>query len=366
VALGTTADVLGLAYDRAVDLLADLSLLDVQHVSISSHPRYALHPLVRAFARGELAEQPLFAAEARERWVGWYCRLAAQVGFCWDDLRRLDLLDEEHETLHEAIGWTFQNRQYARTLELIEGVRYYYNVRGLWDDRLSINLLRAEAARQIDDHANEALALAHHLEIRSKQGGMAEAATYRARLEALARSPGLGDEVVFEIQHATALHARACRDLASAEQIWRQLLKLSGRLGGQKYVVNRRWLATCRYQQGDLGEAQQLYRESLQDAIRIGDQRSVIGNMLKLAAIDLDRGNIAGAETTLAECHAAAERLQDRRRLGEYHRLSARLHSVRGDHLAARADLAAAGDLFERLGMRGELDEARGMLNQLP
>jgi tetratricopeptide (TPR) repeat protein len=365
-ALGIAADAGGLAFDRAVDLLADLSLLDVQQLSISSHPRYALHPLVRAFARGKLAEQPQFEAEARERWAAWYCQLAAQVGFCWDDLRRLELLDPEHETLHEAITWTFENRQYARTIELIEGVRYYYNVRGLWDERMSINLLRAEAARRIGDRANEAMALAHHLEIRSKQGSMDEAAICHAQLEAVAQSPGLPDEVVFEVQHALALYARARRDLAAAEQLWRQLLGLSGRLGGQKYVVNRRWLATCRYQQGDMEEAQQLYRESLRDAIQIGDQRSVIGNTLRLAGIDLNQGDVEGAASALAECRTTAEHLQDRRRLAEFHRLSARMHTMRGDHPAAREALAAASDLFERLGMRRELDEVREEYEQLP
>jgi len=364
-ALSITASIGALAFDRAADILADLSLFDVQQVSIRSHPRYALHPLVRAFAREKLAEQPGFEADARERWVEWCCELAEQVGFCWNDLHRLDQLDAEHETLYAAITWTFAQQQYAKTIALIEGVRYYYNVRGLWDDRLTINLLRAEAAQRIGDRSNEALALAHHVEIRSKQGNMDEAARYYAQLGTLAALANLPDAVVFEIQHALALYARACGDLATAEQLWRDLLGLSSRLGGQNYVVNRRWLATCRYQQGDLAEARQLYGESLQDAIQIGDQRSVVGNMLKLAAIDLDQGNIASAEAALAECRATAEHLQDRRRLGELHRLSARLHIFRGDHLAARADLAVAIDLFERMGMHRELDEARAAIDQV-
>jgi tetratricopeptide (TPR) repeat protein len=364
-ALAITAAIGALAFDRAVDMLADLSLFDLHHVSIQSHPRYALHPLVRAFAREKLAEQPGFEADARERWVDWYCELAALVGFCWDDLRRLDQLDAEHETLHAAIMWTFAHQQYTKTIALIEGVRYYYNVRGLWDERLTINLLRAEAAQQVGDHRNEALALAHHVEIRSKQGNLDEAAHYHAQLGAFAASDELPDTVVFEIQHALALYARACGDLATAEQLWRQLLERSRRMGGQSYVVNRRWLATCRYQQGDLAEARQLYRESLEDARQIGDQRSVVGNMLKLAAIDLDQSSLTSAETALAECRVVAEQFQDRRRLGEIDRLTARLHILRDDKPAARAALLMAIDLFERLGMRRELDEACAALEQI-
>lgn len=365
-ALSATADVHSFAFDRAVDRLADLALLDVQQVSLHNLPRYALHPLVRAFAQVKLGERGRFETGARGRWVEWYRQLASQVGFCWDDLRRLEQLDSEHETLHAAIRWTFENQRYADALHLIEGIRYYYNVRGLWDERLTINLMRADAARQLGDHGNEVLALAHHVEVRSKQGNIDEATSYLARLEAIAQAPDLPAEVVFEVQHALALYARARGELTTARQIWQQLLELSTQLGGQKYTVNRRWLATCLYQQGELAEAQRLFRESLEDSSRIGDQRSVIGNTLKLVAIDLDRGNTAGVEAALADCRAMAEQLQDRRRLGEVHRLSARLHTLRGDHAAARVDLVAAIDLFERLGMRRELEEARGTLDQLP
>src|SRR5262249_19543931 len=161
-------------------------------------PRYALHPLVRAFATSKLAEQPDFEAKARERWARWYCGLAAQVGFCWDDLGKLERLDPEPETIHAVLMWAFEHGGYADTVTLVEGVRYYYNVRGLWDDRLTINLMRAEAARQLGAASEEALALAHHIEVRSKQGQLAEAATHLARLDTLAAGEHFANDVAFE------------------------------------------------------------------------------------------------------------------------------------------------------------------------
>jgi len=61
-ALSATADVQGFAFDRAVERLTDLALLDVQQVDLNSVPRYALHPLVRAFATARLNTQPLLEA----------------------------------------------------------------------------------------------------------------------------------------------------------------------------------------------------------------------------------------------------------------------------------------------------------------
>lgn len=364
-ALLTTVGISELVFTAAIDTLADLALLDIQHVSALSHPRYALHPLVRVFAQERLAEQPEFQARATERWIGWCRQFADHVGFCWNDLHQLDLLDLEHETIHAAIEWVREHQQYAHVIQLVEGVRYYYNVRGLWDDRLMINLWRVEAAQQIGDRCNEALGLAHYIESRSKQGDMAEAQRCYPQLVAVAQTPDLPSHVIFEIQHALALYARGAGNAARAEQIWSELLNLSSQLDGQKYVVNRRWLATCYYQQGNLETARQLYRESLHHALQINDQRSIVGNQLKLAAIDLDQGRTADAEAALTACRATAEHFRDRRRLGELHSLTARLHLLRGDIPAARAALMTAIDLFERLRMRRELATAQTTLAQL-
>lgn len=358
-ALSATAGVHGPAYERAIERLTDLALIDVVPTQLNQPPRFAQHPLALAFAEARLAEQPAYEQAARVRWIDWYRQLAAQVGFCWYDLPRLDRLDAEHETMYSAIEWAFEHQQYGATIELIEGVRYYYNVRGMWDDRLAINMIRAEAAGRIGDISNQALGLAYHAEIRSKQGALHEADQLVQRLAGLAQHPELSGDAAFDLQHALALHARAHGDLAHAEQIWRDLLGLSATLERQRYVVNLRWLATCCYLRGDLAQARELFQASLDEARAIGDTRSVLGNTLKLATLDLARGDLVAAERALAECRAGAEQFRDRRRLGELYRLSAQLRQLRGDHAGARADLASALDLFERLGMRRELDDAR-------
>jgi hypothetical protein len=67
--LSTTADVQGFAFDRAVEQMTDLALLDVQQLSLDSPPRYTLHPLVRAFAGLRLVEETQFEDRARSRWT---------------------------------------------------------------------------------------------------------------------------------------------------------------------------------------------------------------------------------------------------------------------------------------------------------
>jgi hypothetical protein len=351
-----------LQHEQSIELLLSLAMID-SIPDLDNKPRYSMHPLVRAFAEKQLSHDPYFEQVARQRWITWYEELAHQVGFRWDDLDQLALLDDEHETLFETIEWAYKHQQYQQTIHLIEGVRYYYNVRGLWDDkRLSINLMRADAARKIDDRNNEALALAHHIEIRSKQGLLEEAARFRQQLLIVAQTPNLHPDTVFEIQHALALFARAHKDYAEAEKIWRNLLPLSEQLGGQKYVINRRWLATCRYQQGDHAEAEELYRASLADAHACNDVRSIMGNSLKLAALALEHDQYERAHVLLDECEPLAKRFHDRKRLAELYRLRALIARAHDDIATSNRLLRDAIDLFDRLGMREDQAKAEAEL----
>jgi len=364
-ALETAAGVHSFDFEQAVERLEDLSLVDVQRSSLSAPVRYSLHPLVRAFARQQMAAWPAFAEASQARWLDWCIKLASKIGFCWDDLDRLGLLDQDHETIYAAIRWSVEQRYDPDTLALIEGVRYYYTVRGMWDERLMINLVGAKAARRLGDQSAEAMNLAHYIEICCKQANLEGAAEHLGRLRELAATPDLPGLVRYEIGYAEGVYAHARGAYAESEQIWRGQLELARGLDGQKSVIARRWLARCRSAQGDTAGAQQLYRESLADARRIGDQRSVMGNTLKLAAIDLEQGRFAEALQQLETCRALAMRFQDRRRQAECHLLLARLHRAQGDRAAAREALETALDLFERLGMRHDLAEARALEAEL-
>jgi tetratricopeptide (TPR) repeat protein len=248
---------------------------------------------------------------------------------------------------------------------LVAGSRYYYEVRGLWDERQTVNLMRAEAARQLGDRCEEALALAQYVEIRSKQEDVTETERCLARIQEIVQGTELPDDVAFAVAHAYALNAWMSHDLSAAEAHWRRLLPLAQQIGGQKYVITRHWLANCLYLQGNVDEAHALYSHALDDAERIGDLRSVVGNRIKLALIDLDRGNMADAETALTACYSTAQQYHDRRRMGEIRYLLARIYMGRSDTLAAHSALAEAIDLFERFSMWRELVEARATLGHL-
>jgi hypothetical protein len=84
-----------------------------------------------------------------------------------------------------------------------------------------------------------------------------------------------------------------------------------------------------------------------------------------LYQIAVDQQRFVEAESLLELSSSVAYTYQIRRDMALIQRTYARLHTLRNDLPAARASLAEAIDLFERLGMRRELAEARAALTDL-
>jgi hypothetical protein len=184
-ALSTTADVTGFDFVQAVERLTDLSLLDVQHADLTSTPRYVLHPLARSFAAAQLVEQPDFEEVARERWVGWYVELTASVGYCWNDLNRLNVLDVEQDNILSVIYWTHQWQEHVHTINLTSVTSYYFYMRGMWDIASALHHMRFTAAQHVGNITEEAIGYGLYVQLLCKRGWLEDAEKYLPRLQEL-------------------------------------------------------------------------------------------------------------------------------------------------------------------------------------
>lgn len=366
-ALAATANVHEFAFDRAVERLTDLALLDVQHPVLHRPPRYALHPLVRVFACMQLVEQMEFEARARTRWMEWYIQLVSNVGYCWDNLSRLELLESEQETIMIAADWAFQRQRYLDVVKIAKGAEYYYHVRGQWDKWIRLKYLCADAAHAIEDRDSEIQALANIVEALSLQRNLVKAAKSLDRLQIMKQSKKIPNEYIFDFHYASAFYAMARDDFISARQIWEEALE-SHLLFPTNYprkIVAQRWIARCLYREGRISEASTLLQQTLLEAIQIGHQRAIIFCEAERAAIAIDQGNFESAAQELERARYLAVQYDARESVALIQRISARLSILCGDLPAARAALTTAIDLFERLGMRQERSEASDTLAQL-
>ena len=363
-ALSATADVRGSAFTRALERLSDLAFFDVQQADLHHAARYTLHPLVRAFASSELTRDRAFEAAARERWLTWYLQLAAQVGYCRNDLSRLERLDPERHMLHVVVGWAQRAGRHMEVLALVNGCGFYCYVRGLMNKEPNINLAGAEAARALGNPHEEVRWLSHHVQRLARAGELAEVERYLPRIQALAAANILLGEVAEAYHHSMATYYLAQGLAERAEQEWRALLA-NPSLGKSSRLVTARWLATCLRQKGQLAEARELLEQSLQSAGQDANQRALISLRLMLTQVLLDQGDLEAGKRELAAVQANVVRDAVERHVPDVHMLEGRLRVLEGDVAEARQAYAEAIDGFNRLGLRRELAEARQELANL-
>lgn len=364
-ALSATADVTGFDFDRAVERLTDLSLLDVQQEDLNSAPRYVLHPLVRAFAGARLAEQTEFERGARERWVGWYITLSERVGYCPNDLAQLTLLDYDYETLFVAIEWAYRNDRSTEVVRLCAGSMYYFYVRGFWERWFLSNLFRLEIARRLQDSDEEIRALAYQVQMLSRQGHLIQADSYRQELDTITTQQNLDNELFFLVHHCLGAYYLAQDDFDTARNEWQVLLDQEHRLSHYRRTTTLQWLGLCLYFLGDKEQARSLSKLSLDEALQNNYGRYILFNRIRLAAIAIDEGELVQAETELATSERHARFYHDHEQLAYTLGLKARLYAIYGSLVSAQETLIEAIDIFERLGIRRELAEARAELARL-
>jgi LuxR family glucitol operon transcriptional activator len=369
-ALSATADVIGFDFDRAAERLTDLSLLDVQQADLTSTPRYVLHPLVRTFAAAQLVEQADFERAARERWVEW-CVAITKHDTWWKDVHWVEQFTPEVTTVDAALDYVTQQQQIVDWLPvwyMSLATARYYTMQGPWERSMALRLQQAQAARVLGNLKGEMHALTDYVESASLRGEFEKA---EERLGEIQRNIGSAHDVpsiASKVQQALAVYSyhqgKVEQALAITEDI-KRIVSREADLPATRQPWNLYMHALCLKVLGRVEEAQQGFLAALQDAVRASYIRGQIFPRIELASIALDTEQFDEAQRFLDEGQALASQSGDRRLLGPIRRCYARLHSLRGNLPAARSVLTEAIDLFERLGMRRELAEAREELARL-
>jgi LuxR family glucitol operon transcriptional activator len=358
-AVSEVAGVQGFSFGRAAERLGELSLLDSSRPNIQSAPRYSLHPLVRAFASARLQEHSGFEQEARQRWVALCQQWAQEARQAVYDLTRLKIIEKEEATIEAGIQWCYENDFYPEINQLSDGIGYYYHVRGMWDKKLVIHLLAAEIAHHHNDRLEEISALSRHVQVLSRQSNWKEADRYRPRIQELLAEGPIPNENLVDHLSTESFYWLAQENIAKIEQIWQEHQHLAKAANGH---MVRSWLADCLIAQRRWDEARALLQISLQEVTDLHIQRGVIAISVKLTGIALEQGNLEEAAATLETIRHITSEEQDRQYLPFIQSYSARLSTLQGDLPAAKAAYTQAIDLFERLGMRRELQKVRAGL----
>ena len=363
-ALAVTADVRAAAMDRAIERLADLSLLDVLEADLTHAPRYALHPLVRAYAAAELARDTAFETAARARCVGWYVDLTAQVGYCRGDLERLKRLDPERDMLHTVMGWVGAQGRHDLVFALAEGSAYYCYVRGLMNRPPDVNLAAAEASRALQRPTEELKWLSYHIQRKARNGELGEVEAFLPRVRALAGAYSMAPEAAEVYRHALATYFMAVGRPLDAEREWKEILALEG-ISPLSRLIAVRWLATCLRESGRLDDARALLEEAIGSASGEANLRILVALQLLQCGVLIDAGMEPAVEALLAQAREAIATHQIDRHIPDLLVVEGQLAEARGEIDQARTAYAEAAQRFQRIGLRRELADAEHRLRAL-
>jgi len=312
--------------------------------------------LVRAFASARLQEHSGFELQARQRWVTACLQWAEAVKQARYDLGKLKIVEMEEATMEAAIQWCYENDCYPEITSLVDGMGYYYHVRGMWDKKLITHPLAAEIARRHQDRLEELNALSKHVQVLSRQANWKEADRYRPRMRALVAEGPLPDENLIDYLSTESFYWLAQEKISQIEQIWHQNTHLANVNSGH---MVRSWLADCLLARCEWRQAEQLLRVSLNEVTEKNIQRGIIAIRIKLIAIYLEQGRLEEAAVALQAISQLASENLDRQYMAFIQSYYARLYALKNEIVAAKAAYIQAIDLFERLGMRRELKKVR-------
>jgi tetratricopeptide (TPR) repeat protein len=323
-----------------------------------------LHPLVRSFAAAQLVEQAEFEKAARGRWVEWYTELAEGFGHCWEEVYRLNELDDEISNIRAVIFWTISQGKYQETLLIGKSasITFYYEIRGLLQDRLEVNIVFYEAACKLNDTELAICFLDQIIHTLLWRGELPEASDYIRLLELKIQWNTVSDDTKAVYYRAKGGYFLFCKEPHKAVHEISNVMRLQIRTTTYTYLSCLGWYAICLYHTGKNREAQDILLCILQ---------SQAYSMLEIAVLKwlgkiyVNEEDLENAEVILDQALTKSRQVKWLRDISLVQYDYARLHTLRCNLPAAHASLLEAIDLFERMGMRRELAEAREELARL-
>lgn len=342
--------------DKAITQLSDAALIETSESPADpGAPRFALHPLTRAFA-SQRVEAPTVRSNVAARLITWAADYAGAFGYRLSDVGVLARLDADETTLRQALRDAAARGLHHEVIRLAKGLEFFYYVKCRWDDKLALHEHYIAAASASGDSGEQIKALTMHIQLLCRLNRPAQAQTILHRLEPL--EPTAAGEERFHVFHARALSHHTRREPAQAQAQWATIVEQAEEWGlpGHMAIGALHWLGLSLLQTRNPARARQFFERSLGLARTPEIRRWVARNQLQLALLDIDANQLAQARRRLDESTAMLEEA-DREQRAHLRRVEARLLLARNEQREALTAYREARDLFARMGLLHELVE---------
>lgn len=361
-----------IAAEEGSTRLQQLSLISGQE------GRYQMLPLTREYGLAELAADPDFEKQARERWIQWYLEFAEKFGGDdWAEWHiKFDHLEEEWRNLLMVFDWCRSQDRYSEINSFWQDnkrtVKNFANIYGYWDDRIYWLSWLLEAAERRGDwttFVGVSPDLAFNLTWLGRPELIEKAKTiltraWNLRNHADSKTRSYIAEVFAAIstlrekdydegyKWLDLAQTEFCEDEYDEEDRVRRSIHLHY-YGG-----------VMRYETGLYREAKEFFQQVVELSRAINWQRAGSYAQNYLADIAIEEGNFAEAESLLQSGLPVTERNKDKRRIAFYKYSYARLELKRHELVKAYHWAEQALDDFDRLGMQPEVEKTQQLFHE--
>ncbi len=336
--------------------------------------RFKLLPLTQSYALEELARRPELEQELRARWIACLTEMAQPyVELPWRQPDR-PRLNKDGRHIVTLVGWAQQQARPDVLLPVLPALIYYYDLAGRWTDILSVGRLGLEYASLLGDRQS-----AVHLEmfalswVHSEQGRHDEALRSVANALDIARE--LGDiawECEVLVRKSQVLRRNNAIDQALAS--CQQALQLAEQLTGMQQIYVR---ADIEYELGKIARDEQRWADAGQHFLAARDvfcqdQENPVFVLERASSVLGNLGVVAHQLGNLDEAARLYQQALDYFR-GEGGRgylvtllvRLAALEEQRGNHIAALDYAREALEWSHKLGMVLEQAQAQAIMGRL-
>lgn len=372
----TRETVANIAFGNADPVTTSQGLAKLQQLSLVSHQQgyYGLLALTREYSLAELAAQPNFAKEIRDRWVSWYIKFSEDYGGNnWQEWHpSYNYLDREWENVRTVLEWCICQGRYGDVRSLFGNVKGYIHVRGYWDERLDWSDWLIKAAKQagdwfscvelMSDRAATLVRLRQPNQLIEAEGLLEEAWNLRHH-QTVKFQLELATNMVILCIHQNKLDA--AENWLLIEESLLQHSSLPEIEQQQKRVHIGYYRGQIFYKQGDFSQAKVTFEKTLQQAQTTQWQKAIAAIHNWLADIALHTGDVEQAQQLLDFSLPMALENKDTRAIAFHQATYAKLEKLLGNIAQAQNLAQQAAAAFTIIKMTVEAQEMQDLINGL-
>jgi len=341
ITLDAAAAVTELAEDELLEQLTtliDASLLTSHH---DDPPSFSLLETIRAFAAERLAGLPGHM-QAQARHAEFFCALGESAGpHLWQPQQQVwfDRLEREHDNLRAALRFSLSNGEPGAALRLAASLAAFWEAGGHLEEGMDW-LERTLAAAQDADPATRGWAMFWASRLASQRGEAAKESRFLEDSLSMFRQSGDARGEIFTLSHLGIL-AAVSSDFTAALDLGEQSVSRARALGDPWYlamVLNNYGYNRMLSGNPD-SQTEQLLAESLLLRRGLDEKRGMGVTLGSLAELQLLRGDLAGAATSLEEMLSLSTALT-------HTELTSSTLNLRGFLYLARRDSGLAAEQF--------------------